>query len=152
MPRPEAPFPVIGKLGKQPLEAVLELCRPGEQPRFVVAEGIYGALAAFEDRCAIIKKGLDERRRALLATYQYGELSGIRFVPKTFTGTLELDPGARRVRRVGAGARGDVQKRDDALQLSKELYEKAHDHLSWLRGQITPPGARRIPTSSSWTS
>ena len=72
-----------------------------------------------------------------LATYQYVELSGIRFVPKTFTGTLELIPALDEFAGWVNRARGDVQKRDDALQLSKELYEKAQDDLSWLRGQIT---------------
>jgi hypothetical protein len=39
----EPAFPIIGKVGQQPLAVVFELCRPGEQPRFVLGQGIYGA-------------------------------------------------------------------------------------------------------------
>jgi hypothetical protein len=139
VPRPEAPFAVLGKLGKLQLEAVHELCGPGEQPRFVLADGIYGALAAFEDRCAIVKKGWlsGAPRQGVAATYPYAELSGLRFVPKTFSGTLELIPALDDYGEWRWRTRGDVQKRDDALQLSKDLYEKAQDELGWLRGRIT---------------
>ena len=139
----EAPFEIIGKVGEQPLEVVLELCRPGEQPRFVIGEGIYGGLAAFEDRCAIVKKGpmtswmSGARGEGLQATYRYAEIGGIRFVASMFTGVLEIvpaaddDPDGELVR-----GHGDPQKRADAIQLSKDLYEKAYDRLDWLRDQI----------------
>jgi hypothetical protein len=139
----EPPFPILGKLGEQPLEAVRELCRPGEQPRFVIGEGIYGALVAFEDRCAIIKKGpmtswlSGARGHGLVATFPYGEIGGLRFVASMFTGVLEIvpivddDPDAELAR-----GHGDPQKRDDAIQLSKDLYEKAYEQLDWLRDQI----------------
>ena len=139
----EAPFEIIGKVGEQPLEVVLALCRPGEQPRFVIGEGIYGALAAFEDRCAIVKKGpmtswmSGARGEGLQATYRYAEIGGIRFVASTFTGVLEIvpadddDPDGELLR-----GHGDPQKRADAIQLSKDLYEKAYARLDWLRDQI----------------
>lgn len=141
--RGEPPFPVFGKLGEQPLEAVRELCRPGELPRFVIGEGIYGALVAFEDRCAIVKKGpmtswlSGARGQGLVATFPYAEVGGIRFVASMFTGVLEIlpadddDPDGELAR-----GHGDPQKRDDAIQLSKDLYDKAFDSLDWLRDQI----------------
>jgi hypothetical protein len=149
----EAPFEIIGKVGEQPLEVVLALCRPGEQPRFVIGEGIYGALAAFEDRCAIVKKGpmtswmSGARGEGLQATYRYAEIGGIRFVASTFTGVLEIvpaadaDPDGELLR-----GHGDPQKRADAIQLSKDLYEKAYDRLDWLRDQIR--AARRAADPS----
>ena len=88
-----------------------------------------------------------------LATYQYMELSGIRFVPKSYTGTLELIPALDEFHGWVSRPRGDVQKRDDALQLSKELYEKAHDRpRAGSAGRSRTSAARRIPTSRSWTS
>jgi hypothetical protein len=141
--RAETPFPVIGKLGEPQLETVEALCRPGEQPRFVIAEGIYGLLVAFEDRLAIVKKGAmtswlsGARGEGLLGTFAYAEIGGIRFVARKYYGTLEIippdddDPDGELSR-----AHTDPQKRDDAIELSLRLYEQAFEQLEWLRERI----------------
>jgi hypothetical protein len=141
--RPETSFPVVGKLSEPQLETVDALCRPGEQPEFVIAEGIYGVLAAFEDRLSIIKKGTmtawlsGARGEGLQRTFRYAEIDGIRFVARKYYGTLEIvpagddDPDGDLSR-----AHTDPQKRDDAIELSLRLYEEAYAQLDWLRDRI----------------
>ena len=109
--------PISRRAGKQPLEAVLELCRPGELPRFVLADGLYGALAAFEDRCAIVKKGCHEWRRARHLPVRGAQRHPLR--AQDLHGDAGADPGARRVHRLGeprSWRRAEARRRPPAVQ------------------------------------
>ena len=80
------------------------------------------------------------RGEGLQATYQ---LRGARRHPLRRLSTFTGDAGDRSRRSttsttvgLNCEARGDAQKRADAIQLSKDLYEKAYARLDWLRDQI----------------
>jgi hypothetical protein len=143
------PFPILGRIGKSQLATVYQLCRPGELPRFVLAEGTNGALAAFADRCAIIKTGrmttlmFSLGRAGRLNVFPYSEIAELRFVPRTFTGTLMIVPVSVVDDQDYRGDIGNAYKRSDALPLSKAAYDDAREQLAWLRNQIagrpTPP-------------
>jgi hypothetical protein len=128
----QLPYPVVGKLGRRQRKLIAGLGRPGEQPRFVIAEGFYGALVAFEDRLVIVKKQA--------TTYPYAEIGEIRYSVKRFTGKLEIVAVEEVDGRETFWKQAlEVQKRTDAMALTVNLFEKAQEHVKWLRGQIAGP-------------
>jgi hypothetical protein len=137
----EQPFPIVGKLRRQLLEPVLALRRPDEQPRFVVAEGIYGALVAFEDRLAIVKdESIWRSGGGRSQTYPYSEIGEVRFSAGGFTGRLEIvEPDEVNGRETFWRQQLDVQKRMDAMALTVDVFEQAGAHIKWLRAQIAGP-------------
>ncbi|MBE2320933.1 hypothetical protein DVA67_033560 [Solirubrobacter sp. CPCC 204708] len=131
----QQPYPIVGKVGKRQLKAIPDLCRAGEQPRFVIAEGIYGALVAFEDRLVIVKK--------TATTFPYAEIGEIRYSVKRFTGKLEIVAVDEVDGRETFWKQAlDVRKRTDAMALTVDVFEKAQERVRWLRGQIAGP--RRV--------
>ncbi len=134
----ELPFPVIGKVGKRQLDAALA----GGSPRFVIAEGLNGALAAYDDRLAIIKRGAltgwmtGATRRGRVQEFPYAEIAGLRYREKGFGGTLEIVPPLYTLESWETWLPpGDAYTRSDAIPLSQRLYERAREHLEWIQEQ-----------------
>lgn len=78
-------------------KVILEHCKEGELPLFVIGGGsTQGALAAFEDRCMIVKTGgmtgimAGAAFGGRLATFHYSQVTGIEYNSGMFNGVLEI--------------------------------------------------------------
>lgn len=143
---------IIGRIGQKTLAEIQRSCRDGERPRFIVAEGQAGALAAFDDRCMIVKKGALTSLMAgslgggRVTTFMYGEITGIEYNSGFVNGVLEILTasyqgsankdfwrGTHRSRNANAN---DPWTLSNCLPLSKPLYEQARDRIDELKRLI----------------
>lgn len=143
---------VIGKIGRKQLEEIERSCGPDELPRFVIAEGASGALAAFEDRCMIIKKGALTSLMAgsfgggRVTTFMYADITGIEYnagmvngvleiLTPSYQGTANKDFWRGATKNPNADANNPYTL-SNTLPLSKGLYELARDKIDDLRRMI----------------
>lgn len=86
----------VGRVGKKALREIIESCRPGEKPEFIIGAGAAGALAAFGDRCVIVKKGgmtsfmAGATGGGRMTTFHYVDVMAIEYNSGWVTGTLEI--------------------------------------------------------------
>jgi hypothetical protein len=142
-----------GRLSSKTWSAIREHAMPGETAWFVVgAEAGGGALAAFADRCLIVKVGAMTSMMAgslgggRITTFPYGEITGIEYNAGMLNGVLEiLTPSYQ-----GSGNkdywRGTFKSTNadsnnpwtlsNTLPMGKPLYQQALPLLNEMRARI----------------
>jgi len=131
-------------------QAILDHCKEGEEPRFVI--GGVGALAVFEDRCLIVKAGgltgflagatFGER----VTTFMYRHVTGIEYnsgmvngvltvLTPSYQGTANQDfwSGTTKGRNADAG---DPFTLSNCLPLAKTTYREVRTQIEELRQLI----------------
>jgi hypothetical protein len=89
--------PVLGSPINKPTRREIEAnCRSGEVPRFIIGSFMAGALAAFDDRCLLVKKGVMTSWGAgslgggRVTTFLYSQITGIEYNAGLTSGVLEI--------------------------------------------------------------
>lgn len=161
---------MIGKVSKKGLEEIDNHCRPEEVPKFIIGSGTGGALAAFEDRCLIVKKGgmTSFMTGALgggrVTTFMYAQITGIEYNSGFVSGVLEILTPSYQGSANKDYWRGTARSRNadsndpftlsNTLPLSKQEHELARpliDELRKLIAQAHQPVVR-IETSQHLSS
>lgn len=87
---------VVGYAGKRQLREIRRQCRGNELPSFIIADGMHGALAAFTDRCTIVKKGgltsymSGSLGQGRVTIFPYRKITGIEWNGGMLQGVLEI--------------------------------------------------------------
>ena len=143
---------VIGSVNEKTLEEVRRSLRRDEQLEWIAGEAGNGALAAFADRCMVIKKGGMTTFMAgsfgggRVATFTYGDITGIEFNSGLFMGVLEIltpsyqgtanqDFWKGSLSPVNANASSPFAL-SNTLPMSKAFAEQLRPQLDWMRQQI----------------
>lgn len=160
---------VVGSVRTKVLEEVRRNCRDGELPEFVAGEPYQGAgaLAAFSNRCLIIKKGALTGLMAgsvgggRVTTFMYSDITGIEYNAGWITGVLEvLTPsyqGSTNKDFWRGTFSGRNKNADDPFTLSntlpwgKSFYEHVRPKIEWMKHQVAEmkrPAVHAQPTPS----
>ena len=159
---------VIGAVGRKALEEVERNCRAHERPEFIVGERAAGALAAFGDRCIIVKRGTltglasGSWGGGRVATFMYGQITGVEYNSGWFTGVLEiLTPSYQGTANKdfwrGTFASRNANSNDpytlsNCLPLAKPTYEQARQQIDWMRQMVAATQANQVSASTSYAA
>lgn len=143
---------VTGHVNKPTLHEAMQLSREGEKPEFIFGEINSGALVAFKDRCAIIKKGIGTSIMAgslgggRVATFVYRDITSIEYNSGIVNGVLEiLTPSYQGTANKdfwsgtfsGRNSNSnDPHTLSNTLPLSKPIYSQVRSKIQWLQEQI----------------
>lgn len=158
---------VVGKAGKSQLREIKRQCRRGELPLFVIADGASGALAAFEDRCMIVKKGaLTSLMTGALgggrvAIFPYHQVTGVEYNGGLVQGVLEIltasyQGSANKDYWRGSNRGRNADSNDpftlsNTLPLSRAIYKRARPKVEALQDMVARAhrGDVRAPASGT---
>lgn len=150
-PNPVAPPPPLYFIGRKPggaaMQEIYANCREGERPEFIVGAGAGGVLAAFKDRCIIVKKGAltgwmsGATGGGRTAVFNYANLTAIEVNTGWTSATVEIlteshDAGrAKDYWHIGGrgGGNQDAWKMPNVLAMGKKEYEQARKQFDWIR-------------------
>lgn len=147
LPETVMPQGAVGTIGKKSLEEIVDSCRAGEKPEFIIGSGMAGSLAAFSDRCMIVKKGgltswmAGATGGGRSATFHYVDIVSIEYNSGWNTGTLEILTPSHDAGRAsdywktsGTSGRGSsAWEMPNVLPLSKSEYSAARHLVDRLR-------------------
>jgi hypothetical protein len=127
-------------------------CRDGELPRFIIGSSAAGALAAFDDRCLLVKKGVMTTFMAgslgggRATTFLYSEITGIEYNSGLTTGVLEILTASYSGTSNKDFWRGTLSGRNansddpytlsNTLPLAKVVYERVRPQVEELKRLI----------------
>lgn len=150
---------ITGKVNSASLREVLESCRPGEMPEFILGDGANGVLAAFSDRCIIIKKGLGTSFMAgsfgggRTATFAYRDITGIEYNSGMLAGVLEILTASYSGKATNSpwafGSDRSAHESSNTLPWDKSFYNRVRPKIEWLKQQIQDSKYSQTVTSSS---
>jgi len=161
---------LIGGLSGKAMEEVRRNCSADELPEFIVGERGAGGLAAFQDRCIIVKRGTltgittGTWGGGRVATFMYGQITGVEFNSGWVTGVLEiLTPSYQgtankdfwRGTFSGRNANSnDPYTLSNCLPLNKATYEQARPQIDYMRQMIaaTQAGTASVGSVSASSS
>jgi len=141
---------VVGRVSKKQKSEIAAECRDGELPEFIIGGGMGGSLAAFKDRCLIVKKGLLTSFMASATGggraghFAYTDIVSIEYNSGLLTGALEIHTPAHNAAQSG-GLWRMARRKDDSrspwelpnvLPLDKSDYEKARPYIQRMREMI----------------
>lgn len=136
----------IGKVNKASIREVEKSCRPGEMPEFILGDGINGVLAAFEDRCMVIKKGLGTSFMAgslgggRVATFAYRDITGIEYNSGIVTGVLEILTASYTGKTTNSpwsfGNDKSAHESSNTLPWDKRFYNQVRPQIEWMQQKI----------------
>ena len=141
---------VIGKVGKKQMQEIEAACREGETPEFIIGGGMAGSLAAFSDRCLIVKKGgltsfmASATGGGRTGHFAYSDIVSIEYNSGWTSGALEIHTAAHNAAQSGGYWRVSRSKDDsrspwelpNVLPLNKGEYEKARPYIERMRELI----------------
>jgi hypothetical protein len=87
---------IVNTVAKRDMKEIMSQCRADEEPEFVIGSGIAGSLAAFKDRCVIVKKGwvggfmAGATGGGRATVIMYSDVTGVEFNSGFVTGVLEV--------------------------------------------------------------
>ncbi|MTD44148.1 DUF2510 domain-containing protein [Conexibacter sp. W3-3-2] len=144
---------VIGKANRPALEEIRRQCRPDELPEFIAGETAGGVLAAFEDRCIVIKKGVVTNLMAgslgggRVTVFPYKQVTGIEYNSGFVNGSLEILTASYQGTANKDFWRGTFSGRNansndpytlsNTLPFTKQFYEKIRPKVQWMQERIT---------------
>jgi hypothetical protein len=154
---------VVGRVGKKALEEIIRTCRPGEQPEFIIGSGMGGALAAFSDRCLIVKKGgmtsfmAGSTGGGRTTTFHYVDVMAVEYNSGWVNGTLEILTPSHDAGRAsdywkvssGSGSGSSGWELPNVLPLPKREYEIARPHIDRLRQLIADAKRPQAPAAQA---
>jgi len=154
---------ITGKVNKAALQEVIQSCRPGEMPKFILGDGINGVLAAYEDRCMVIKKGLGTSFMAgslgggRVATFAYRDITGIEYNSGIVTGVLEILTASYTGKTTNSpwsfGNEKSAHESSNTLPWDKRFYNQVRPQIEWMQRKIseskTATGGSSVQASSS---
>lgn len=154
---------ITGKVNKAALQEVIQSCRPGEMPKFILGDGINGVLAAFEDRCMVIKKGFGTSFMAgslgggRVATFAYRDITGIEYNSGIVTGVLEILTASYTGKTTNSpwsfGNEKSAHESSNTLPWDKRFYNQVRPQIEWMQRKISDVkslgGSVAAPVSSS---
>lgn len=136
----------IGKVNKASIREVEKSCRPGEMPEFILGDGINGVLAAFEDRCMVIKKGLGTSLMASslgggrVAAFAYRDITGIEYNSGIMTGVLEILTASYTGKTTNSpwqfGNDRSAHESSNTLPWGKIFYNQVRPQIEWMQQKI----------------
>lgn len=143
---------VTGHVNKPTLQEAMQLSRGGEKPVFIFGEINSGALVAFKDRCAIVKKGIGTSFMAgslgggRVATFAYRDITAIEYNSGMVNGVLEIltpsyQGSANKDFWSGAFSSRNSNSNDphtlsNTLPLSKPIYSQVRSKIQWMQERI----------------
>ncbi len=135
-----------GKVNKAAIHEVQKSCRPGEAPEFILGDGINGVLAAFGDRCMVIKKGLATSFMASslgggrVATFAYQDITGIEYNSGIMTGVLEILTASYTGKATNSpwafGNDKSAHESSNTLPWGKVFYNQVRPQIEWMQQKI----------------
>lgn len=144
---------IIGVVSNKALDAIRDHGRNGEQPWFILGNGIAGALAAFEDRLLIVKVGALTSFMAgsmgggRITTLYFRDITGIEFNAGLAEAVLEVSTPAYEASGNKDSWRGANASRNanssnpwtlsNTLPINRALYAEALPYLNDLRDRIS---------------
>lgn len=152
---PETRFPLKGRLNTRTSQAFRRLCGDGPEPWMIlVGNNQDGALAAWDDRLAIVKAGAITGHLAgttggeRTGVFYFADVNGLEFTSGLLDGVLEVSvgggAGADRGQLAGLWTRGeDPARSNNALKMDKFDYKAARESIDELRRRI---GEAKRPT------
>lgn len=136
----------IGKVNKASIREVEMSCRPGEMPEFILGDGINGVLAAFNDRCIVIKKGIGTSLMAgslgggRVATFSYRDITGIEYNSGIMTGVLEILTASYTGKATNSpwqfGNDRSAHESSNTLPWGKIFYNQVRPQIEWIQQKI----------------
>ncbi len=130
----------------------MQLSREGEKPEFIFGEINQGALVAFKDRCAIVKKGIGTSFLAgslgggRVATFAYRDITAIEYNSGMVNGVLEIltpsyQGSANKDFWSGTFSGRNSNSNDphtlsNTLPLSRPIYSQVRSKIQWMQEQI----------------
>lgn len=151
---------ITGKVNAASLREIQKSSRPGEMPEFILGDGINGVLAAFGDRCIVIKKGLGTSFMAgslgggRTATFAYRDITGIEYNSGIVTGVLEILTASYTGKTTNSpwsfGNEKSAHESSNTLPWDKGFYNKVRPQIEWLKQKIHDSKYSQVvaPTSS----
>lgn len=151
-------------------EEILACCREGELPVFVISTGMAGALAAFEDRCIIVKAGGLSGYMAgasfggRVSTFYFTDITGVEYNAGLLNGVLEILTPSYQGTANKDFWRGTTKGRNadsndpwtlsNTLPLSKHEHEQVRPEIERLHEMIVTakrpvPGAPPAPPADA---
>lgn len=137
---------ITGKVNKAALQEVIKSCRSGEMPKFILGDGINGVLAAFDDRCMVIKKGLGTSFMAgslgggRVATFAYRDITGIEYNSGIVTGVLEILTASYTGKTTNSpwsfGNDKSAHESSNTLPWDKRFYNQVRPQIEWMQQKI----------------
>lgn len=137
---------IKGKVNSASLKEIEKSCRPGEIPEFVLGDGINGVLAAFSDRCMVVKKGLGTSFMAgslgggRVATFAYRDITGIEYNSGILTGVLEILTPSYTGKTTNSpwqfGNDKSAHESSNTLPWGKIFYNEVRPQIEWLQRKI----------------
>lgn len=150
---------VVGQVNEASIREVRASCREGELPEFIVGDGINGVLAAFNDRCIVIKKGLATSFMAgslgggRTATFDYRDITGIEYNSGIVTGVLEILTASYSGKATNSpwsfGNDRSAHESSNTLPWDKSFYRKVRPQIEWLKQKIQESKNPPAPIQSS---
>lgn len=153
---------ITGKVNKAALREIKSSCREGEMPEFILGDGINGVLAAFGDRCMVIKKGLGTSIMASslgggrVATFAYRDITGIEYNSGIMSGVLEILTASYTGKTTNSpwtfGNDRSAHESSNTLPWGKIFYSKVRPQIEWLKQKIVESktsGNQSVPASQS---
>lgn len=136
----------IGKVNKATLREVQKSCRTGEMPEWILGDGINGVLAAFSDRCMVIKKGFGTSLMASslgggrVATFAYRDITGIEYNSGILTGVLEILTPSYTGKTTNSpwqfGNDKSAHESSNTLPWGKIFYNQVRPQIEWMQQKI----------------
>lgn len=137
---------IKGKVNKAALREVQQSCRSGEMPEFILGDGINGVLAAFSDRCMVIKKGLGTSLMSSsfgggrVATFAYRDITGIEYNSGIMTGVLEILTASYTGKTTNSpwqfGNEKSAHESSNTLPWGKIFYNQVRNEIEWMQQKI----------------
>lgn len=137
---------IKGKVNKTALREVQQSCHSGEMPEFILGDGINGVLAAFNDRCMVIKKGLGTSLMSSsfgggrVATFAYRDITGIEYNSGIMTGVLEILTASYTGKTTNSpwqfGNEKSAHESSNTLPWGKIFYNQVRSEIEWMQQKI----------------
>lgn len=137
---------VTGIVNDVSIKEVQASCREGERPKFIIGDGINGVLAAFEDRCIVIKKGAmtsfmsSSFGGGRTATFSYRDITGIEYNSGIVTGVLEILTASYSGKETNSpwqfGNTRSAHELSNTLPWDKRFYNKVRPQIEWMKHRI----------------
>lgn len=159
----EAIAGVVGRVGKKAFEEIAANCSPGERPVFIIGSGMGGAIAAFSDRCLIVKKGgltsfmAGATGGGRTAIFHYTDIVAIEYNSGWMNGTLEILTPSHTAGQAsdywktggGSGNGSSAWELANVLPLPKSEYEVARPLIDKMRAMVAEAKRPGAPLSTS---
>lgn len=161
--------PVYGeRINRATRKEIAANCRAGELPRFIIGSWAAGALAGFDDRCILVKKGVITNLMAgslgggRVSTFLYSEITGIEYnsgfmsgvleiLTASYSGTSNKDFWRGTFSSSNANA-DDPFTLSNTLPLNKSVYERVRPQVEELKRLVAEAKSPRVTVEVPTTS